>query len=52
MGYGAIRIAKTLAKYFTGLNLADLLITIQQRLGEVLLGRGERRTFAVPFQLP
>ena len=30
----------------------DLVITIPERLGEVLKGRGALRTFAVPFQLP
>jgi DNA-binding transcriptional LysR family regulator len=30
----------------------DLVITIPERLGEVLRGRGALRTFAVPFQLP
>jgi DNA-binding transcriptional LysR family regulator len=30
----------------------DLLITIPERLGEVLKGRGALRTFPVPFQLP
>ena len=30
----------------------DLVITIPDRLGEVLRGRGELRTFPVPFALP
>ncbi len=30
----------------------DLLITIPQRLGDVLIGRGAFRTFPVPFSLP
>lgn len=30
----------------------DLIITIPERLGEVLQGRGALRTFPVPFQLP
>jgi DNA-binding transcriptional LysR family regulator len=30
----------------------DLVITIPERLGEVLKGRGALRTFPVPFQLP
>jgi DNA-binding transcriptional LysR family regulator len=30
----------------------DLIITIPQRLGAVLEGRGALKTFAVPFQLP